>query len=95
MCNLKGIFQVFIIIFFQNFSNAEEIKIPKYDWTFKGITGTFDRSRSCKEVIKFTPRYVHHVIPMNLLSYRNLGEPGGPEFSVEQVKAIAANFEVD
>ena len=31
---------------------------------------------------------------MNLLSYRNLGEPGGPEFSVEQVKAIAANFEV-
>ena len=31
---------------------------------------------------------------MNLLSYRNLGEKGGPEFSVEQVKAIAANFEV-
>ena len=32
---------------------------------------------------------------MNLVSYRNLGEPGGPEFSVEQVKAIAANFEVE
>ena len=31
---------------------------------------------------------------MSLLSYRNLGEKGGPEFSVEQVKAIAANFEV-
>ena len=31
---------------------------------------------------------------MNLLSYRNLGEKGGPEFSVDQVKAIAANFEV-
>tara|TARA_B100001540_G_C15695340_1_gene591231 strand:- start:211 stop:798 length:588 start_codon:yes stop_codon:yes gene_type:complete len=31
---------------------------------------------------------------MSLLSYRNLGETGGPEFSVEQVKAIAANFEV-
>ena len=31
---------------------------------------------------------------MNLLSYRNLGEKGGPEFSLEQVKAIAANFEV-
>ena len=32
---------------------------------------------------------------MRLLSYRNLGEKGGPEFSVEQVKAIAANFEVE
>ena len=31
---------------------------------------------------------------MRLLSYRNLGEEGGPEFSVEQVKAIAASFEI-
>ena len=31
---------------------------------------------------------------MSLLSYRNLGEKGGPEFSLEQVKAIASNFEV-
>ena len=31
---------------------------------------------------------------MRLLSYRNLGETGGPEFSIEQVKAIAANFEI-
>jgi ubiquinol-cytochrome c reductase cytochrome c1 subunit len=31
---------------------------------------------------------------MRLLSYRNLGEKGGPEFSTDQVKAIAATFEV-
>ena len=31
---------------------------------------------------------------MKYLSYRNLGEEGGPEFSIEQVKAIAASFEV-
>ena len=31
---------------------------------------------------------------MQYLSYRNLGEPGGPEFSEEEVKAIAAGFEV-
>ena len=31
---------------------------------------------------------------MRLLSYRNLGEKGGPEFSADQVKAIAATFEV-
>ena len=31
---------------------------------------------------------------MKYLSYRNLGEPGGPEFSEKEVKAIAASFEV-
>ena len=31
---------------------------------------------------------------MKYLSYRNLAEEGGPEFSKEQAKAIAANFEV-
>ena len=32
---------------------------------------------------------------MQYLSYRNLGESGGPEFSVEEVKAIAASIEID
>ena len=31
---------------------------------------------------------------MQYLSYRNLGEPGGPEFTEAEVKAIAASFEV-
>ena len=31
---------------------------------------------------------------MQYLSYRNLGEPGGPEFSEQEVKAIAASFEI-
>ena len=32
---------------------------------------------------------------MKYLSYRNLGEKGGPEFSEAEVKAIAASFEVN
>ena len=31
---------------------------------------------------------------MKYLSYRNLAEKGGPEFSEAQAKAIAASFEV-
>ena len=31
---------------------------------------------------------------MKYLSYRNLAEKGGPEFTVDQAKAIAASFEV-
>ena len=95
MCNFKGIFSSFLLLFFihTNFSNAEEIKIPKYDWTFKGITGTFDRSALQRGYQVYT-EVCASCHSMNLLSYRNLGEKGGPEFSVEQVKAIAANFEV-
>ena len=95
MCNLKRIFLSFIFPFFihNHFSNAEEIKIPKYDWTFKGITGTFDRSALQRGYQVYT-EVCASCHSMNLLSYRNLGEKGGPEFSVEQVKAIAANFEV-
>ena len=32
---------------------------------------------------------------MQYLSYRNLGEEGGPEFSIEEVKAIAASVEIE
>ena len=32
---------------------------------------------------------------MQYLSYRNLGEPGGPEFSEVEVKAIAASIEIE
>jgi ubiquinol-cytochrome c reductase cytochrome c1 subunit len=31
---------------------------------------------------------------MSLLSYRNLAEPGGPEFSEAEVKALAAQYEI-
>jgi len=90
-------FYLKIFIFFLvslNFSQAEEIKIPKYDWSFKGITGKFDRSALQRGYQVYT-EVCASCHSMNLLSYRNLGEKGGPEFSVEQVKAIAANFEVN
>ena len=95
MCKVKRTFLSFLFFFFiiTNFSNAEEMKIPKYDWSFKGITGTFDRS-SLQRGYQVYTEVCASCHSMNLLSYRNLGEKGGPEFSVEQVKAIAANFEV-
>ena len=95
MCKFKRSSLSFLLFFFiiTNFSYAEEMKIPKYDWSFKGITGTFDRS-SLQRGYQVYTEVCASCHSMNLLSYRNLGEKGGPEFSVEQVKAIAANFEV-
>ena len=95
MYNIKKIYFKFIFLFFtlMTLSFAEEIKIPKQDWSFKGITGKFERS-SLQRGYQVYTEVCSSCHSMNLLSYRNLGEEGGPEFSLEQVKAIAANFEV-
>ena len=66
----------------------------KVDWSFKGITGSLIEHRY-KEGFKFIKKFVHLAIQCNILSYRNLGEPGGPEFSEQEVKAIAASIEIE
>ena len=73
--------------------SAEKVDPIKTDWSFKGITGKFDRA-SLQRGYQVYTEVCASCHSMNLLSYRNLGEKGGPEFSVDQVKAIAANFEV-
>ncbi len=84
----------FFIISFTNGNSAEKVKLLKQDWSFKGITGKFDRAALQRGYQVYT-EVCASCHSMRLLSYRNLGEEGGPEFSVEQVKAIAANFEIE
>ena len=98
MCNLKTRFIIATIIFFSitfnHVKSEEKTKLLEVDWSFKGITGKFDRS-SLQRGYQVYTEVCASCHSMNLVSYRNLGEPGGPEFSVDQVKAIAANFEVE
>ena len=90
----RSLIKIFLFLFLLNsYCYAEEIKIPTQDWSFKGITGKFDRA-SLQRGYQVYTEVCSSCHSMNLLSYRNLGEKGGPEFSVDQVKAIAANFEV-
>jgi len=91
----KNLQFVLLFLFFISFTKlfAAEEKPIKVDWSFKGITGKFDRS-SLQRGYQVYNEVCASCHSMNLLSYRNLGEKGGPEFSVDQVKAIAANFEV-
>jgi ubiquinol-cytochrome c reductase cytochrome c1 subunit len=62
-------------------------------FSFEGVFGTFDRAQLQRgyKVYKEVCSSCH---AMKLLSFRNLAEPGGPEFSEEQVKALAATFTV-
>jgi cytochrome c1 len=67
---------------------AKDISFP-----FEGPFGTFDRGQLQRGylVYKEVCAACHSA---RFLHFRNLGQPGGPEFSEAQVKAIAAGFQV-
>ena len=90
--------KIFFIAFVTAISNSaysEEKKIEfiKNDWSFEGIFGTFDRS-SLQRGYQVYQEVCSGCHSIQHLSYRNLSEKGGPEFSLDEAKAIATQFEV-
>ena len=85
---------LFVLLFF-SFQTlaAEKVEYLKTDWSFKGLFGKFDRS-SLQRGYQVYTEVCSSCHSMKYLSYRNLAEKGGPEFSEAQAKAIAASFEV-
>ena len=96
---MKKFIKFFCILFFLlpiSFNNViaeENQELLKPDWTFKSFFGKFDRA-SLQRGYQVYAEVCASCHSMKYLSYRNLYEKGGPEFSEEQAKAIAANFEV-
>ena len=76
-----------------NSYSAEKVEYLKTDWSFKGLFGKFDRGALQRGYQVYT-EVCSSCHSMKYLSYRNLAEKGGPEFTVDQAKAIAASFEV-
>ena len=75
-------------------ANAEEkTHLLKIDWSFKGLFGKFDRA-SLQRGYQIYSEVCSGCHSMKYLSYRNLSEKGGPEFSITEATAIAANYEV-
>lgn len=70
-----------------------EVEPKHVDWSFNGVFGTYDRDalRRGYKVYKEVCSVCHS---MEYVNFRNLGEPGGPEFSEGQVKALAAEITV-
>ena len=72
---------------------AEKVEYLKTDWSFKGPFGKFDRA-ALQRGYQVYNEVCSSCHSMKYLSYRNLTQTGGPEFSEAQAKAIAASFEV-
>ena len=95
---MKKIITITYLIFLlsiggQQVNAAEKADLLKIDWSFKGLFGKFDRG-SLQRGYQVYSEVCASCHSMKYLSYRNLSEKGGPEFSVEQAKAIAASFEI-
>ena len=88
-------FLIISIFFFNsvNLQSAEKVEYLKTDWSFKGLFGKFDRG-SLQRGYQVYTEVCASCHSMKYVSYRNLSEKGGPEFSEAEVKAIAASFEV-
>jgi len=68
-------------------------EIKKEPWSFAGPFGTYDRNQLQRgfQVFKEVCSSCHSA---RLMAFRNLSEPGGPEFTEGQVKALAAEYEI-
>jgi ubiquinol-cytochrome c reductase cytochrome c1 subunit len=75
---------------------AEEhgFKAERQDWSFSGVFGKYDPAQLQRgfQVFQASCAACHSA---RLLTFRNLSQPGGPEFSEAQVKALAAEFMIE
>lgn len=74
---------------------AEEVeaKIPRQDWSFGGMTGHFDKEQLRRGYLVYK-NVCSTCHGMRLMHYRNLSEPGGPEFAEGHVVEFAAEAQV-
>ena len=85
---------IFFLIFNSTSISAEKSeKLLSTDWTFKGPFGKFDRA-SLQRGYQVYQEVCASCHSLKYMSYRNLSEEGGPQFSIQETKAIAANFEI-
>ena len=82
---------VFVLSPFVAFSAGEKIYYPKQQWSFSGITGTFDRASQQRglQVYKEVCSGCHG---LRLLAYRNLKSIG---YNDDEIKAFASENNVN
>ena len=94
---MKNLFKILLVFLFilnsTTLKSAEKVEYLKTDWSFKGLFGKFDRGALQRGFQVYT-EVCASCHSMKYLSYRNLAEKGGPEFTEAEAKAIAASFEL-
>jgi cytochrome c1 len=72
---------------------SEQVPPPALKWSFAGPFGKYDEAQ-LQRGFKIYREVCSACHSMNLVSFRNLAEPGGPGFSEAQVAQIAAEYKI-
>jgi len=75
------------------FAAGGSAQIERQNWPFSGIFGQYDETQLQRgfQVYKEVCSACHG---LTRIAFRNLSEPGGPNFPEAQVKAMAATYEI-
>ncbi|HZD90557.1 MAG TPA: cytochrome c1, partial [Pseudolabrys sp.] len=68
---------------------AEQPTPPRESWSFSGPFGKYDPAQ-LQRGFKIYREVCSNCHSLNLLSFRNLAEPGGPGYTETQVKQLAS-----
>ncbi|MGI9423681.1 MAG: cytochrome c1, partial [Hyphomicrobiaceae bacterium] len=76
------------------FAAGGEIEIKRNTWSFGGISGHYDKNQLQRgfQIYREVCSTCH---ALNRIAFRNLVQPGGPEFPSDAVEALAGEYEVD
>jgi ubiquinol-cytochrome c reductase cytochrome c1 subunit len=75
--------------------NEKPIEIPRQKWSFSGFLGTYDQAQ-LQRGFKVYTEVCARCHGLKRLAFRNLVQPGGPQFPEAAVKSLAAEkYKVD
>ncbi len=70
-----------------------EAHIEDFAFSFEGPFGKYDQNQLQRGLQVYT-EVCAACHGLRLVAFRNLGDPGGPSYSAEEVKAYAANYDI-
>ena len=73
--------------------SAHPVTPRRFDWSFAGISGRYD-AEQLRRGFKVYKEVCSSCHSLKMIAFRNLAEPGGPEFSQAEALAIAASYKV-
>ncbi len=71
----------------------EQPQPPRNSWSFAGPFGRFDPAQ-LQRGFKIYREVCQVCHSLNMVSFRNLGDPGGPQFNATEVATIAAEYTI-
>lgn len=74
-------------------SAAEQEHPPAQKWSFSGPLGKFDQAQ-LQRGLKVYREVCSNCHSLERIAFRNLGEPGGLGYTEDEVKAIAAEYQI-